>query len=302
MIGLFKRSWGKFVDWMDLPPPKPKPGIEDVHWEFLGDVLGELTCLTDKEIEIFSQMDLSSTDKIRDLVRQWIFPSFERFTPSSQSRILHTIDFYLNTGNPQLSWVFPSFGIPLNIPAQRFFTLIREMLPGIPAPKHFEHARYHENRHQSFSNTLFSKWQNNGGFYAGSPDKDTSRDLTPMPERIGLFLPCNLDRHQAGYDLSLFKRWCISGLTPDGIQGLPMDAVRWRKGIDIEAMHNTGMTRFANQYDQPVGVKRLTMRFKQAVGEGYLADEPDQLIEAFHVRFIIDRFGFLVRCYPLIRI
>ena len=81
-----------------------------------------------------------------------------------------------------------------------------------------------------------------------------------------------------------------------------MDAVRWRKGIDVESMQNLGMDRFMRQYSQPVGVKRLTMRFKQAVGEGYLAGKPDNLVEAFHVRFIIDRFGFLVRCHPLIRI
>ena len=302
MAGLFKRSWEKFVDWMDLPPPKPKPGVADVHWEFLGDILGELTCLTDWETALFAQTDFSSTEKIQELVRQWVLPAFERFTPTSQTRILHTIDFYLASGSPKLDWVFPSFGIPLNIPPYRLFTIIREVLPGIPIPKRFDTAKYHENTHQAFSNTLFSKWENHGGFYAGSPDSDDTKTFMPMPARQGLFLPCDLERHRAGQDLSLFRTWCETGLTPDGVQGLPMDAVRWRKGIDIESMHNLGMDRFMRQYSQPVGVKRLTMRFKQAVGEGYMAGNPDRLIEAFHVRFIIDRLGFLVRCYPLIRI
>ncbi len=302
MAGLFKRSWAKFVDWMDLPPPKPKPGIADVHWEFLGDILGELACLTDSETSLFAQADFSSIDRIRELVRQWVQPAFERFTPTSQTRILHTIDYYLNAESPRLSWVFPSFGIPLKIPAKRLFTTIREMLPGIPVPNRFDAAKYHENTHQAFSNTLFSKWVNHGGFYAGCPDGDGTKTFAPMPERKGFFLPCNLERHRADLDLDLFKTWCSSGLTPDGVQGLPMDAVRWRKGIDIESMHNLGMDRFMRQYSQPVGVKRLTMRFKQAVGEGYLAGKPDNLTEAFHVRFIIDRFGFLVRCHPLIRI
>ncbi len=302
MAGLFKRSWAKFVDWMDLPPPKPKPGIADVHWEFLGDILGELTCLTDSETGLFAQADFSSIGRIQELVRQWVQPAFERFTPTSQTRILHTIDYYLNAESPRLSWVFPSFGIPLKIPAKRLFTTIREMLPGIPVPNRFDAAKYHENTHQAFSNTLFSKWENHGGFYAGCPDGDGINTFAPMPERKGFFLPCNLERHRADLDLDLFKTWCSSGLTPDGVQGLPMDAVRWRKGIDIESMHNLGMDRFMRQYSQPVGVKRLTMRFKQAVGEGYLAGKPDNLTEAFHVRFIIDRFGFLVRCHPLIRI
>lgn len=302
MAGLFERSWEKFVDWLDLPPPKQKPGIADIHWEFLGDILGELVCLTDKETTVFAQTDFSSTAQIRKLVTQWILPAFERFTPTSQTRILHTIDFYLASGSPKLSWVFPSFGIPVNIQAHRLFAIIREMLPGIPIPKRFNSTLYRENTHQSFSNTLFSKWESQGGFYSGCPDNDGSKAFLPMPERTGLFLPCNLDRHQAKLDLSLFRTWCSTGLSPDGVQGLPMDAVRWRKGIDIEAMHNLGADRFMRQYNQPVGVKRLTMRFKQAVGEGYLAGEPDKLIEAFHVRFIIDRFGFLVRCHPLIRI
>ena len=302
MAGLFKRSWEKFVDWMDLPPQKPKPGVADVHWEFLGDILGELACLTDWETAFFAKTDFSSTDGIRKLVMQWILPAFERFTPTSQTKVLHTIDFYLNADSPKLSWVFPSFGIPLNISAHQLFTLIRKMLPGIPSPERFNDAKYHENRHQTFSNTLFSQWENHDGFYSGCPDGDGSKTFAPMPERRGLFLPCNLERHRAGQDLSLFRTWCTTGMTPDGIQGLPMDAVRWRKGIDIESMQNLGMDRFMRQYSQPVGVKRLTMRFKQAVGEGYLAGKPDQLVEAFHVRFIIDRLGFLVRCYPLIRI
>ena len=301
MAGLFERSWQKFVDWLDLAPPAPKRGVADVHWEFLGDVLGELACLTDKETVAFAQTDFQPTEQIRHLVSHWVLPAFERFTPKSQARILNTIDFYLASGSPKLSWVFPSFGIPLNIEPWRLYTIIREMLPGIPIPQHVEKSKYREVRHQTFSNTLFSTWSTKG-YYSGTPDGDGTKTYTQMPERTGLFLPHDLDRHAPSVDTALLKRWAMEGITPDGIKGLPMDAVRWNKGIDIESMQNLGMDRFARQYNQSVGVKRLTMRFREAVGVGFLAGNADTPVEARHVRYIIDRYGFLVRCYPLLRI
>ncbi len=302
MAGFIKKSWEKFVDWMDLPPSKPKPGVADVHWEFLGDILGELSTLTDTETEHFAQTDFSSEKSQESLVTEWIIPTFERLTENSKTRILHTIDYYLLSNHKKLAWVFPSFGIPLDISAKQFFQTIRSMLPGFPQPKSYIAAKYHENRRQTFSNTFFSDWKSEG-FYSGTHDTDqTGKAFSPLPERQGIFLPSNLNRHHPDFDLALLRRWCSTGITPDGIKGLPMDAVRWRAGLDIEAMHHMGESRFANQYGEPVGVRRLTLRFKRAVGEGYPANNPDQLVEAFHVRFIIDRFGYLVRCYPIIRI
>ena len=302
MAGFIKKSWEKFVDWMDLPPSKPKPGVADVHWEFLGDVLGELASLTDTEIEQFSKTDFSTPKRQEDLVKKWVLPTFERLTENSRTRILHTIDYHLLSKHPKIDWVLPSFGISVPIPAHHLFHAIRLNLPGFPMPKTYDPTKYHENRRQTFSNTLFSAWESKG-YYSGNPDTDsTGKAFPPLPERQGLFLPSNLNRHHSDIDLALFKRWCSTGETPDGVKGLPIDAVRWRTGLDIEAMHQMGASRFANQYGEPVGVKRLTLRFKRAVGEGFTAHHPDQLIEAFHVRFIIDRFGYLVRCYPIIRI
>lgn len=39
MFGLIKDWYDKLILWIDWPPPKPRPGIRYVHWEFLGDIL-----------------------------------------------------------------------------------------------------------------------------------------------------------------------------------------------------------------------------------------------------------------------
>ncbi len=59
--------------------------------------------------------------------------------------------------------------------------------------------------------------------------------------------------------------------------------------------------RFERQKHDRLGVYRLTLAFSHAVGEGYLAGAPDTTVTTRKARCLIDRLGFLVRCYPVLR-
>ena len=87
MFGLIKDWYDKLILWIDWPPPKPRPGIRYVHWEFLGDILDDLTMLTDQETGHFSEREFSDPEAIRELIRSWILPDFYRYTPASQEKI-----------------------------------------------------------------------------------------------------------------------------------------------------------------------------------------------------------------------
>ena len=95
MFGTVKKGFGKLVAWLDWPPPKPRAGLNDVHWEFLGDLLGELTATTDRETACLMRTNLSDPDNVRALAECWIRPAWQRLTPSSREKIRHTLDFYL---------------------------------------------------------------------------------------------------------------------------------------------------------------------------------------------------------------
>ena len=59
--------------------------------------------------------------------------------------------------------------------------------------------------------------------------------------------------------------------------------------------------RFERQKHDRLGVYRLTLAFSHPVGEGFLAGHPDTLVTTRKARCMIDRLGFLVRCYPVLR-
>lgn len=292
MFTLLGKTFAKVVEWLDFPPPKSAPGTLDVHWEFMGDLLGELTSLSDTETAEFLQRDFSKPANISELTKQWILPSWGRFTPSSRDKIIHTLDYFLTTGNEKINWIFPSFCIPINTPAHPFFSAIRKELTEQPFPDTTTLTRYRENGRTAFANTLFSVrpgWE------------DTNTSLQPLPVRHGLNLPRDMERHAKTQTLESLKRWATTGTTPDGITGTPCDAARWNKGTDTNAIHAIAAARFAEQKHDRLGVNRITIIFAHTVGEGYLAYQPDILVTTRKVRCIIDRLGFLVRCYPVLR-
>ena len=97
------------------------------------------------------------------------------------------------------------------------------------------------------------------------------------------------------------RRWAATGITPDGIQGLPCDAARWTAKTDPDTIRAMAASRFARQQGDRLRVHRLTLTFSHPVGEGYLAEAPDTLVTTRKARCLIDRMGYLVRCYPVLR-
>lgn len=70
MFAFIRKPLRKLVEWLDFPPPAPLPGVINIHWEFMGDLLGELTALSDTETAAFLHRDFTDPDAIRELTRQ----------------------------------------------------------------------------------------------------------------------------------------------------------------------------------------------------------------------------------------
>ncbi|MCZ4065974.1 hypothetical protein NB636_05625 [Oxalobacter aliiformigenes] len=292
MFASIRKHLQKLVEWLDFPPPRPVPGVADIHWEFMGDLLGELTALSDTETVAFLHRDFTGPDAIRELTRQWIWPVWARFTPASREKILHTLDYCLATGSEKTGWIFPSYGIPIRTETRLFFATVRKELTGNPVPDSIDRRRYRENRRQAFANTLFSDM---------TAEKNGDTSLPGLPLRHGLILPRDMQRHAASQPLERIRHWAATGTTPDGVPGLPCDAARWTSGTDPDIIREMAAARFERQKHDRVGVHRLTLTFSHPVGEGYLAGCPDTTVTTRKARCIIDRLGFLVRCYPVLR-
>ena len=277
MFGIVKDWFEKLILWIDWPPPKPRPGIRYVHWEFLGDILDDLATLTDREIEEFSRRDFSSPDDIRELIRLWILPDFHRYTPASKEKIRNTLDFYLATRSEKLEWVFPSFAIPVKAhSAFLFYSLVREALYREPLPSAIDSRQYEECERPSFINSLEKM-----------PEfPDGGEKPRPLPERKGLNLPARLDRHHA--DMSL---------EPSALK----DAVRWKTSVDHDFIRQTACERYQKRKENGTVSSRLTFHFSRIVGEGYTSEKPDTLVKTRKARFLFDKLGFLIDCYPVIR-
>ena len=273
MSGIIRNTLARLIQWLDIPPPAPAPGTQETHWEFLGDLLGELASLTDTETEAFAACDYRDPDAIAHLADEWIRPVWARFTPTSRDKILATLDSYLATGSEKTGWILPSYGIPINTDVRLFFSIIRRELTGSAPPDTIDTARYRENDRQAFANALFADIATRTG--------ENGEPLPELPVRHGINLP--------------------TGITPDGIRGLPCDAARWTEKTDPDTIRAMAASRFARQQGTRLGVHRLTLTFSHPVGEGYLAGAPDTLITTRKARCLIDRMGYLVRCYPILR-
>lgn len=212
MFAFIRKPLRKLVEWLDFPPPAPLPGVIDIHWEFMGDLLGELTALSDTETVAFLHRDFTDPDAIRELTRQWIWPAWARFTPVSREKILHTLDYCLATGSEKTGWIFPSYGIPIRTEARLFFATVRKELAKRPVPDTIERHRYRENRRQAFANTLFSDMK---------AENDENGPFPERPRRQGLVLPRDMQRHAASQPLELIRRWATTGITPDGVPVFP---------------------------------------------------------------------------------
>ena len=291
MFGLIKNWYDKLVLWIDWPPPKPRPGIRYVHWEFLGDILDDLCMLTDQEIGDFSERDFNDPDEIRKLIRLWVLPDFVRYTPASQEKIRNTLTYYLVTHSEKLEWVFPSFHIPLNVPSARlFYSLVWETLYEEPLPVDIDPEKYEECERLSFINSLEKTME------SGSTEKGY-----PFPERKGFILPERLNRHISSLSLQSLQQWAGTGLTPDNTKALPADAARWTGSADPDYMRQMAYARYQRNRENGIHLSRLTLHFNQTVGEGYLKEAPDTLVKTRKARFLFDKLGFLLDCHPLLR-
>ncbi len=291
MFGIVKDWFEKLILWIDWPPPKPRPGVRYVHWEFLGDILDDLATLTDREIEEFSRRDFSSPDDIRELIRLWILPDFHRYTPASKEKIRNTLDFYLAIRSEKLEWVFPSFAIPVKTPsACLFYSLVWEALYKESVPVDIDLEKYEECERLSFINSL-EKTMESG----------SAENQYPFPERKGLILPKRLNRHHCGLSLASLQQWAGTGILPDNTKALPADAARWIDSADPDYMRQSAYARYQRSRKNGVHLSRLTLHFNQTVGEGYRKENPDTLIKTRKARFLFDKLGFLIDCYPVIR-
>ena len=293
MPGIIRNTLARLIQWLDIPPPAPTPGTQETHWEFLGDLLGELASLTDTETEAFAACDYRDPDAIAHLADEWIRPVWARFTPTSRDKILATLDSYLATGSEKTGWILPSYGIPINTDVRQFFSIIRRELTGSPPPDTIDTARYRENDRQAFANALFADIATRTG--------ENGEPLPELPVRNGINLPRELARHDASQPLQTLRRWATTGITPDGIRGLPCDAARWTEKTDPDTIRAMAAYRFARQQGTRLGVHRLTLTFSHPVGEGYLAGTSGHLITTHKARCLINRMGYLVRCYPVLR-
>lgn len=132
-------------------------------------------------------------------------------------------------------------------------------------------------------------------------ENDENGPFPERPRRQGLVLPRDMQRHAASQPLELIRRWATTGITPDGVPGLPCDAARWTSGTDPDTIREMAAARFERQKHDRLGVYRLTLAFSHPVGEGFLAGHPDTTVTTRKARCMIDRLGFLVRCYPILR-
>ena len=291
MFGLIKDWYDKLILWIDWPPPKPRPGIRYVHWEFLGDILDDLTMLTDQETGHFSEREFSDPEAIRELIRSWILLDFYRYTPASQEKIRNTLAFYLATRSDKLEWIFPSFAIPLNVPtAHLFYSLVWEALYKEAPPVDIDKEKYEECERLSFINSLEKTME------SGSTEEEY-----PFPERKGLILPERLNRHHSGLSLPSLQQWVTTGILPDNTKARPADAARWADSADPDYIRQTAYARYQRNRENGAHLSRLTLHFNQTVGEGYLKENPDTLIKTRKARFLFDKLGFLTDCYPLLR-
>lgn len=291
MPGILKDWYDKLILWIDWPPPKPKPGIHSVWWEFLGDILDDLTMLTDRETDEFRQRDFSDPDDIRELIRSWILPDFYRYTPASQEKIRNTLIFYLATRSDKLEWVFPSFGIPLNVPsAHLFYSLVWETLYEEPVPVDIILQKYEECERLSFINSLEKEIE----------PAQSSQTFT-FPKRMGLILPSRMNRHNANISPESLKAWANTGILPDGTKSLPGDAARWTNSADPDFMRQNAYERYQRSKENGIHIARLTFHFNQTVGEGYRKENPDTLVKTRKARFLFDKLGILSIDSPVLR-
>lgn len=291
MFGILKDWFDKLIHWIDWPPPKPGPGIKYVYWEFLGDILDELTMLSDREIEEFSERDFSGPDEIRELIRMWMLPDFDRYTASSQEKIRNTLGYYLATRSEKLEWVFPSFGVPLNVPSARlFYSLVWEALYHEPVPVAIDTSLYEECERLSFINSLEKE--------IAPPDSTQKR---PFPERKGLILPVRLDRHNADIPNQSLQNRAKNGILPDGTKALPADSARWTDSADPDYMRQNACARYQQRREKGMHVSRLTLHFSQTAGEGYLKDRPDNPVKTRKARFLFGKLGILLIDGPVLR-
>lgn len=291
MSGLIKDWYDKLILWIDWPPPKPRPGIRYVHWEFLGDILDDLTMLTDQETGHFSEREFSDPEAIRELIRSWILPDFYRYTPASHEKIRNTLAFYLATRSGKLEWVFPSFNIPLKVPsAHLFYSLVWEALYKETVPVDIDPEQYEECGRLSFINSLEKTMK------PGSTEKEY-----PFPERKGLILPERLNRHHSGLSPASLQQWARTGNLPDNTKALPADAARWTDSADPDYMRQSAYARYQKNRGNGIHLSHLTLHFNQTVGEGYLKENPDTLVKTRKARFLFDKLGFLVECHPILR-
>lgn len=291
MFSIAKDLWKKLILWIDWSPAKPRPGINYVWWEFLGDILDDLTMPSDRETDEFTRRDLSNPDDIRELIRVWILPDFVRYTPASREKIRNTLAFYLATRSAKLEWVFPSFDIPVKVPsAHLFYSLVWEALYKEPVPINIDVEKYEECERLSFINSLEKTIE--------VPAMAQTR--LPYPERRGLVLPERLNRHNADIPLQSLQNRAKNGILPDGTPSLPADAARWTAGADPAYMRQTAYDRYLRAKENGRHITRLTLHFNQTVGEGYLKKSPDILVKTRKARFLFDKLGFLVNGYPVL--
>lgn len=292
MFSIVKNWFEKLVLWIDWPPPKPRPGIKYVWWEFPGDLLDDLSMLSDRETGEFKNRDFSDADNIRELVREWILPDFHRYTPTSQRKIRDSLTYYLATRSEKLEWVFPSFNIPVRIlSAHQFYSLVWECLYGEPVPASIDLRQYEECPHLSFINSLEKTL---------APDQAGNGEY-PYPERKGLILPSRLDRHNTDIPLEAFQKWATQGVSPDMMESLPCDAARWTVNADPDYLRQSACAAYQKRREMGIHVSRLTLHFNQTVGEGYLKGNPDKLLKTNKARFHFDKLGLLLIGYPLLR-
>ena len=312
-----------FPTWLDSLFPKKT--IDDpknrVCWHFLAKMLGGMLFFNDEEEAELMKLDANDPDVLRELVREFIFLHYHFYPPENQKKIHDTLTYYLATDSPLLERVFPSRHINMDVSGKLFYTIVWQELYDTDGPDPVNPDNYIEDCSTAYINSL--AWQRDlQGVVAqaygkpclarvlnrleairnGQSVDDVAPYDRPLPQQDdnSTYTPHGLDRHGPETTRQQQLLRATKGLTPDGVQHVPVDASRWYRLIDVYDGWQAVIKTWERQNDQSgLTDNEMVVSFDKNIGEGYRKNT-NELIKTNKAVYRFGEYGNLFTDYPLL--